>query len=220
MNLSRRALLAAALLGVPTAGRAGGIAMLRPGVASAIGFAPLPVERLAFQAAGLAPDIGLPAERARLAALLPIAGRQVAVLAFGADPPDPRARLDLAAVVGWDGTQLRVMALEVLAWQTADGGGFGTRLAATGDRRRLRLTREAAAPIGPRRWRREAWIDLLAWQDGAALADAPPRPPMAGTWQGQLAAVRAVVAAHLATPRCDVGEDLIRLLSPEALPSF
>lgn len=219
MSLRRRALLAAALIAGPTsAARAGSFAMLRPQVASEIGFAPLPRERLAFRAAGLEPTIDLPAPRARIAALLPIAGRQVAVLAFGADPPASPARLDLAAVVGWDGAVLRVLALEVLNWRAPSGGWLATRFAAAGDRERLLLTREAAAPRGIRPWMREHWIDMLAWQDGSALLNSPPRPPVAGTWQSRLAAMRLRVAARLTSPCRDVAEDLIALLAPERLP--
>jgi hypothetical protein len=219
MRLPRRALFAAALFGAPaTVAGASGVATLRPRVASTIGFAPLPRERVAFRAAGLEPAIGLPAPRARVAGLLPIAGRQVAVLAFGADPPGSGARLDLAAIVGWDGAALRVLTLEVLNWRAASGAWLATRFAATGDRMRLALTREAAAPRGALPWQREGWIDMLAWREGAALADAPPRPPAAGTWQARLASMRARVAARLAAPCRDVAEDLIRLLPPEALP--
>jgi hypothetical protein len=219
MPLPRRALLAAALFGAPaTPAVAADHATLRPGVASQIGFSPLPQERVAFRASGLAPAIDLPAPRARIAALLPIAGRQVAVLAFGADPPGSAARLDLAALVGWDGAVLRVLALEVLNWQAASGAWLATRLAATADRTRLLLTREAAVPRGALPWQREHWTDLLGWRDGAALADAPPRPPAPGTWQAQLAAMRARVAVRLAAPCDDVAEDVIGLLAPSALP--
>jgi hypothetical protein len=216
MPLTRRALLAAALA-CPVAARAAAPASLRPGTRSDLRFAPLPQERLAFRATGLEPAITLPAPRARLAALLPIAGRQVAVLAFGADP-SAAALLDLAAVVGWDGARLRVLALEVLRWQAPGGAWLGTRILATGDRNRLELLRDAAAPRGGRPWRREGWTDLLAWRDGGSLADEPVRVPLPDTFQAGLATIRARVAAHLVQPRQDVGEDLIGLIVPEALP--
>jgi hypothetical protein len=110
------------------------------------------------------------------------------------------------------------MALEVLAWQAPGGGWLATRIGATGERTRLKLTRDAAAPRGARPWRRESWTDFLAWRDGAALADAPVRPPPPQTWQAQLAAVRARVAARLAEPCQDVGEDVTGLIAPAALP--
>jgi hypothetical protein len=219
MPLTRRMLLAAPLFGVPMPeARVPASAMLRPGTISAIGFAPLPRERVAFRAQGLAPAITLPATRVRRAALLPIADRQLVVLAFAADP-NAAARLDLGAFVGWDAGGLRVLALEVLAWRAADGGGFATRLTATGDRTRILLQRDAAAPMGGgTRWRRESWTDLLAWRAGAPLQDAPVRTPLPGTFQAMLAGVRARVAARLARPCTDVGEDLVALIAPESLP--
>jgi hypothetical protein len=218
MPLSRRALLAAPLLGVAAPPGPARSAMFRPNIASALGFTPLPLERLAFRAAGLDPAITLPAARARLAALLPIAARQVAVLAFAADPPAPPAKLDLGAIVGWDGARLRVLALEVLRWEAPGGGWLDTRITATGDRARLLLHRDAAAPRGARPWQRESWTDSLAWRDGAALADAPVRTALPQTWQARLSAVRARVAARLAAPCQDVAEDVIRLIAPADLP--
>jgi len=216
MLMLRRAVLALPLLGM-RGSDPGEVAMLRPGVGSQITFTRMPDERLAFRAIGLEPAITLPAARARRTALLPIAGRQVAVLAFGADP-SADATLDLAAIVGWDGARLRVLALEVLRWQAADGGGFSTRLTATGDRTRLLLRRDAAAPRGALRWQRESWTDVLAWHDGAALADDPVRAPLPQSWQARLAAARARVAGRLARPCADVSDDLIGLLAPPALP--
>jgi hypothetical protein len=192
--------------------------MFCPQIECAFGFIPLPLERLAFRVEGLDPAISLPAARARIAALLPIAARQVAVLAFAADPPDRQAKLDLGAIVGWDGARLRVLALEVLRWEVLGGFWLGTRITATADRTRLMLRRDAAAPRGARPWHRESWTDLLAWRDAAALADTPARAPLAGTWQARLAAVRARVAARLAEPCQDVAEDVIRLIAPSDLP--
>jgi hypothetical protein len=219
MLVTRRALLAAPLLPAPPlpATKAAATAMLRPGVGTDLSFFPLPQERLGLRAPGLG-VVTLPAARAHLMALLPIAGRQVAVVAFGADPPASLARLDLAAFVGWDGACLRVLALEVLLWQAEGGGVLSGRFAATGDRTRFALTRDAGAPRGARPWLREHWTDMLAWHDGAALADAPPRPPLAGTWQARLATTRARVAARLAAPCADVAEGLIGLLAPADLP--
>ena len=214
MLITRRALLAAPL---PPAPRVAATAMLQPGTATDLSFLPLPQERLGLRASGLG-VVTLPAARAHLTALLPIAGRQVAVVAFGADPPASPARLDLAAFIGWDGACLRVLALEVLLWQAEGGGVLSSRFAATGERARFTLSRDAGAPRGARPWLREHWTDMLAWRDGAALADAPPRPPLAGTWQARLAAARARVAARLAAPCRDVAEDLIGLLAPAALP--
>jgi len=218
MSLSRRALLTAPLLARPLSrARAGESAMLRPGQSCATDFMPLPRERVAFRAEGLAPMIVLPAARARLAALLPMAGRQIAVLGFAADPSET-ARLDLGAFVGWDGARLRVLALEPLRWCAGDGSGFNTRLYATGDRTRFYLRRDGAAPIDRMRWRRESWTDLLAWRDGETLADAPARVPPPETWQARLSALRARVAARLERPCDSIGEELLALFRPDALP--
>ena len=214
MALPRRALLAAVLLPALPAP----VAALRPDLRSQLRFSPLPQERLAFRASGLTGAVTLPAARARLLALLPIAARQVAVLAFGADPPGSAARLDLAAFVGWDGAGLRVLALEVLGWANGHGGVLASRFAATGDRTGFALVRDAAAPRGAGTWRREHWTDMLAWGVGATLVDAPLRPPLAGTWQAQLGVMRAAVAARLASPCADIGEDLTSLLAPADLP--
>lgn len=223
MRLPRRSLLAAPLLlatpPLATGARAMTMAMLEPGRNSELGFTPLPLERLAFRAAGVSGAIALPAQRSRLVTVLPIAARQVAVVAFGADPPGAPARLDLAAFIGWDGFRLRVLALEVLDWRDGRGGTLDSRILATGDRTGFSIIRDAAAPRGTRLWRREHWTDMLAWQAGAPLADDPPRPPLAGTWQAALAPRRAAVAARLATPCQDIADDLIRLLAPASLPT-
>ncbi len=215
MVLTRRALLAAPIASASSAAQP---AMLRPGVASVLTFVPLPHERLAFHAAGLDPAITLPAPRARLVGLLPVAGRQVAMLAFGADP-SAAAWLDLAALVGWDGARLRVLALEVLRWRAPGGATLDTRLRATADRTRVELRRDAGAPRGGRPWRRESWIDRLAWRDGGALADSPTRAPPPGTFQAHLAAARARVAARLSRPCADIADDLILLLAPTDPPA-
>jgi hypothetical protein len=218
MSWPRRALLLTPLLGLAGASaRADETATLRPGTLSPIGFTRLPQQRLAFHADGLDPAITLPRARARRAALLPIAGRQIVVVAFAADP-DETARLDVGAFVGWDGARLRVLALEVLRWQIAAGGGFSTRLYASADRTRLILRRDASLPRGPTRWRRESWTDFLVWRDGEALADAPIRVPPLGTWQARLAEVRARVAARLVRPCDTIDEDLLALFAPDALP--
>jgi hypothetical protein len=221
MSLSRRALFAAPLLAapwqpVPPAGAAT-TAMLQPGVAAELRFLPLPRERVGLRAGDLG-CVSVPALRSRLVALLPVAARQVALLAFGADPPGGPGRLDLAAFVGWDGTCLRVLALEVLTWRAAAGATLDSRVAAIGERTGFALARDAAAPRGATRWQREHWTDHLAWAERASLADAPTRPPPPGSWQAQLDALRAGVATRLARPCQTVADDLLGLFTAEALP--
>jgi hypothetical protein len=219
MPLARRALFAAPFALLPPAPARAASAVLRPGQPSAIGFVPLPDERVGFSATGLGRAVTLPAPRARLATLVPMADRTLALLTFGADPPRSQARLDLAALVGWDGAMLRVLGLEVLFWQLAPRCAWlGTRIFATPDRSLVLLQRDAGAPRGNRPWQREHWIDRLAWQDGGPLADAPVRPPLPQTWQARLAAVRARVAARLVTPCQDIGEDVLALIAPADLP--
>lgn len=149
------------------------------------------------EAACAAPDcttlagIAVPAGRLRQLATFPLGTAQVVVLGFAADLPE--GRRDLLAVAS--GGQVR--ALELLDWQGSDGARLQTRLSAVPDRQRLRLERSASAPRGRGR-RHEDWTDYLAWQEGAAMVDAPVRPVLAGTWQAALAAQRADMRALLA----------------------
>jgi hypothetical protein len=214
MFTTRRHLLSAAFaapLLAPKRGR------LRPGTVSALLFTPLPQERLAFHADRVAGTIVIPVARAAIRAVLPLADREVALLSFAADPaaPNPAGLLDMAAIIGWDGTALRLLALEVLRWTEDAGGGPGARLAtritASGDRSCLLLARDAAAARGALTTRRESWTDLLAWRGGDALADAAARAPAPGTWQAGLARQRACLIARLAR-RCDVVTDELLVL--------
>jgi hypothetical protein len=211
MPLARRALLTAFAGLAPTPRSIS--ARLLPGVDGVIGLVPLPPDRVALRADCVAGQIDAPAGRARIAAVLPLADRDVAMLGIAADPPSG-GQLDLMAIVGWDGSALRLLALEVLSWQAPGGARLATRVAAVGDRSRLRLARDAAAPRNGGSWRHESWIDLLAWHDGGALADAPPRPPLPGTWQAHLAQSRAGVIARLGMACQSVSDELLALCGP------
>ncbi len=157
-------------------------------------------------AAGVARlDIGglgatLPADRLRLLPPLPIAGREILPVAFGADTEAGTTR-DLVAVIGWDDAQLRILAVETLSWRGPGGAALDTRLAATPNRRHLRLFRTESAARPVQRPYRDVWGDLLAWRDRAPLADALPHRPRPGTWQAAMAAVRARMLDWLETPR-------------------
>jgi hypothetical protein len=215
MQFPRRALLATPLL-LASAWPAAA-AMLQPGVATGLNFVPLPRERVALRAEHLG-CVSVPALRSRVLALLPVAARQMVVLAFGADPPGTQGHLDLAAFIGWDGAYLRVLALEVLTWHSAMGAVLDTRIAANPERTGVVLHRDTAAPLGATLWQREHWIDRLSWRERAPLADTPTRPPLPGTAQAQLALPRAAVAARLLAPCQTVADDLLGLFSPPALP--
>ncbi len=166
----------------------------------------------------------LPGVPERMAAL-PLAGRQVAVAGVALASGQV-----LAVLAGWDGTRLRILAVESWTWQGSGPRRLALRLVAVPDDRRVRLLYDAtlasqeaggagqdvAAPepggaglgaTGRARVvvRREAWTDILAWQDGDALRSEPLRPVLAGTWQARMAQIRADVAALLATPRGEIG---------------
>jgi hypothetical protein len=202
VSLTRRRLLAApAILLAPLdlARPAPRLARLRP---ERIG--PVVVESAAagtslFHADGIEGAVTLPSPDAQLVALLPIAGREVACLAFAAD--QPWGKLSLMAIAGWDGARLRLLGLEVASLTGTDGALLSSRFAGVGDRTRLRIEHEAARPRAglPRAW--ENWTDLLAWRDGAPLAAALVRAPMPGTWQARLVALRDQSEEMLATPR-------------------
>ena len=48
----------------------------------------------------------------------------------------------IASSIGWDGTALRVLGLDVLHWKGLDGSLLNVRIAGVGDHSRLRLSRE------------------------------------------------------------------------------
>jgi hypothetical protein len=194
--LSRRLVLAgAALLAV------------RPAAAARLALDPSGDDPAALRFDGIEGAITLPPARARVAFTLPIAGREVAGVAFGADPPG--VTLDLVALCGWDGAVLRVLGLEVLSFAGPDGANLASRFASVGDRTRLSIERTAAAPRPglPLRW--ENFTDFLAWREQAPLANAPVRAPLPGTRQAALAVGRARVAALLGEPCQSVTAEMI-----------
>lgn len=155
-------------------------------------------ERLRLDFAGRPTPILLPARRARLVVALALAGREVLVVAFAGDRDDAAATaLDLVAMIGSDGVRLGILGVEMLSWKGRAGAGFDTMIDAPGHGTVLRLARVASPPQAATASRHLTWTDYLAWRQGGPLADAAPRPPLAGTWQAALAAVRAAVAALL-----------------------
>jgi hypothetical protein len=194
--LSRRELLTAAALLV-----------VRPAAAAHMALEPSGDDQVTLRIDGIGGAITVPRERARIAFAVPIASREVAGIAFAADPAG--ASLDLVALCGWDGTWLRILGLEILSYAGADGARLASRFAGVGDRTRLRIERTASVPRPrlPLRW--ESWTDLLAWRDQAPLADAPVRPPLPGTRQATLAAARANLIALINEPRQTVTAPMI-----------
>lgn len=194
--LSRRRLLAAATL-----------LLARPALAAPVTLEPSDPDQAALRFAGIDDPVTVPQDRARIAFMLPIADREVAGVAFAADPPG--AKLDLVALAGWDGACLRLLGLEVLSFADASGASLSSRFAGVGDRTRLRIERSGSVPRPglPLHW--ESWTDLLAWHDQGPLADAPVRMPLPGTRQAALAAARARVIALLTEPCRSVTPSLI-----------
>lgn len=172
----------------------GGLAACVPLPACADGLSLLPQERMAFSVAGAPGAIVLPAHRARVVARLPVAGGAATLLAFAADTD--AARRDVLLIVAKTASGPRLAALDLLSWRDDSGAHLTTQVASGGGR--VVLTRDAAAPNGVTRWRRERWTDYLAWRDGFGLEDAAPRPPLPGTFQARLAAWRLAVLARLA----------------------
>jgi hypothetical protein len=201
--LSRRALLTASAL-----------LIARPVVASQMALEPAGDDQAAFRVDGIDGAITVPAARARIAFALPIAGREVAGVAFAADPP--AGSLELVALCGWDGACLRILGLEMLSYAGADGASLASRFAGVGDRTRLRVERTASVPRPrlPLRW--ESWTDLLAWRDQAPLADMPVRPPLPDTRQAALTAARSRVAVLLSDPCQAVTNSMIEVVANAA----
>jgi hypothetical protein len=194
--LSRRILLAAPGL---LLARRSAAATLQPGLASPVSLELGEPDQAVFRGGGIVGAVTLPQDRARIAMLLPIAGREIAGIAFAADPPG--GTLDLLALIGWDGARLRVLGLEIFNYAGADGASLASRFAGVGDRTRISIARTAGIPRSGLTKRWETWIDLLAWHGLSPLADAPVRPPLPGTRQAELAAIRARITASL-SPTC------------------
>lgn len=155
---------------------------------------------VALRSDNVAGEVLLPAGRARLVAVLPIAGRDIVAVGFADDPTGGGGDLELVAFVGWDGSWLRVLALDVLGWQGMDGSLLWSRMAATSDRMKLRIERDTAGPRAGRTRAWEHWTDYFVWQEGGALADAPVRPALPETWQARLAQRRKRAAVLLSAP--------------------
>ena len=179
-------------------GAATTVAAMRPGLPpSAIRLDCAPSGRAYFRVDGIREQIVLPALDAGIAAVIPLAGREIVLVSFGV--PIPLGWLDLVAFIGWDNTALRVLGLELARYRGLDGASADTRISAISDGARVRLTRESFVPRPPpmRGAFHEGWTDYLHWQDGGPLADAPVRTPLPGTNQARLSYSRAQIVTTL-----------------------
>jgi hypothetical protein len=207
-KLPRRAALAAPLL---LLARPAAAARLHPDIEGHLTLTADGPNQAALRCEGIDGTVHVPLGRARIAAILPVADRDIACVAFADDPPSGDGDLDLVALIGWDGAALRVLGLDVLHWTGLDGSLLNCRIAGIGDRTRLRLAREATGPSAqPRRW--EQWTDYWQWTNAAPLRDTPVRPPPSGTWQARLAQARGRAERFLAVPRQEVS-DMCRTVS-------
>jgi hypothetical protein len=163
--------------------------------------------RCALACAGMAGAVEVPAERARLAAILRLGEVELATVAFAAIPA--RDGLDLLAFIAPDDTGLRLVGLEPFAGRTRDGTLFSSRVSTLGDGVHLRLARNTARRDPSGMWHREAWTDHLAWRHGTALADAAMRAPPPASWQARLTALRDAQDMALRTPCHTVSQALI-----------
>lgn len=218
-RLSRRALLAIPLALAPHAARAQPSAVqINPSGPASLLTTTTEGERLRISFTGWPQPIELPARRARLLAAYPLAGREILAVAFAGDrSPEAAAekgRLDLVALIGSDGSVLRVLGVEMLTWAGPGGASFDTMLDAPGHGVALRLARVGTPPESMTRSFHLTWSDYLAWRQGGPLADAAPRPPRPGTWQAELSRVRAAVTGVL-IPSCN--SITLNLLAPTGL---
>jgi hypothetical protein len=139
----------------------------------------------------------LPSPRARTLALPALDGLGALGIGFGLQAGD--AALDLLALAMHDGKAPRLLAIEVLQWQTP-AGRMNTRLSSGGDRAIFAFARDGGIRRSGSQWKRETWTDYLDLKDNRAI-DMPVRKPLAGTMQAALTERRTKCLAWLATPR-------------------
>ena len=148
---------------------------------------------------GIGDPIELPAIRARLLPVLPIAGREVLAATFAADIPG--GVQDLVALIGWDGARLRILGIETWSWRRDEGASFTMRVTASPDRQHLLLGCVATMGRPITRPFHLVWTDILAWRDQAPLIDASARPAPAGSWQADMAGYAAAWHCCWRSPR-------------------
>jgi hypothetical protein len=212
-HLSRRRLLATPALLLASDPATSRLVFLRPGQRGRLWLQTDDRSVLA-RAEGSERSVRLPGTDGHIAVVLPIAARDIAVVAFTGQGPG--WRMTLAALVGDDGVGLRLFGVEMLAWQQDGAARLWSRVSGTGDGAKLRIARNSAAPrpgeISPNRaW--EEWTDYLAWHGPSPFASALVRPPLPGTWQARLAGIRGQLEPALAARPDAVPDQTIALFS-------
>lgn len=186
MGFSRRSLLLAVPLLLP----------VRAGAApSGLRLETAGAEMVALTGPGVRRALLLPAAGARLLAPVGCGGEMLAVAAFRQE--EGGAAVEWGALALALEGEVALLGLEPLGWRSG-GARMGTRLMSGGDRRQIAFQRDSAVPESATLWRRESWTDYLAWRAPVGLADAPVRPPLAGTRQAAVAQWRQRAAALVA----------------------
>lgn len=146
---------------------------------------------------GLAGQVTLPGWSPRTMALPPIAGTSLTAVAL--TDTAPASTLEILLLARNDGKTPRILALEVLQWQSPEGR-LNARVITESDPNLLIFDRTSAIRKTPTLWLREVWRDFLGW-DSDVLVDHPLRQPMRGSQQATLALFRSRTYAWLKTPR-------------------
>jgi hypothetical protein len=215
MRVTRRSLLAVPAVLAPDLPGAG---LTTRG---AVGGAPLQAETLVLdpwgdghvllRRSGGGDGLILPALRARIAARVMLAGRQLTLTAFAADP-DAQSALDLLAVTSLAaGSPPRLIGLEILEYRHAEGTRLATTLAATSDGMRLVFSRVASVTVSTTLVTHATWKDFLMWSgDAAPLADAPIHPPPPRSFAELLSIRRFRVRVALSGDVAEITPELLR----------
>ncbi len=195
MALARRTLLSALPLLLAGGAHAG---------AGRLRLEPAGAEMVALTGPAIRRPLLLPAAGAVLLPQLACAGEILTVTRFALE--EDGAMLEWAILALAQDGVVALLALEPLSWRGATQDGRGgarmtTRLSATSDRTRVQWLRDVAIRQTPTLWRRESWIDYLAWTPPQGLIDAPVRAPLPGTHQHMVAIWRRRAAALVPPPR-------------------
>jgi len=201
--ITRRFLLGSLLTAATLAGA--GRAARADGAMRAWSLDPAGTDTVSVRGPGGVRGILLPARRARIIDVLPVAGHDIAAIAFAADR-DGAGDLDLLALVGSDAVEPRILGLEVLSWVGGDGSALYSRIGVDHNGRGVRIERSAqrARDSAP-----EAWTDLLFWRARAPLEDGAVHLAAPGSCQAIVYAMRSRVTDMLDLPCRSVTPKLV-----------